>query len=1158
MAPPQKPSRTLRGRNRRALLLSREDLENRLVPAAIGPTVIAAAAPADLPVISPTVTVSPQGGTGSPQGYSPQQIDTAYGFNQLSLGATAANGAGQTIAIVDAYDDPDLVDSTASNFSTSDLAEFDQEFGLPAPPSFVKLNEYGSTTDLPGTDPAGPGASSNWEQEEAMDVEWAHALAPAANIVLVEASTSSFGDLYQAIGTAANLPGVSTVSISWGSSEFAGETYWDSDFTTPAGHQGVTFIAASGDSGTPGLYPAYAPDVLAVGGTALFTDDSGDYQSEDAWASSGGGPSAYETEPAYQDSVQDTGSRTIPDVAFDADRNTGVAVYDSYDNTGSGPWRDMGGTSLGVPAWAAIVALADQARAAAGATTLDGATQTLPALYSLPSADFHDITTGGNGTENAGPGYDEVTGLGTPVANLLVSDLASYGMSDQIVVQIPPASSTTAGSGFGLIVEVESPDGSLVTGASGTLTVSLVGGPAGAELDGTLTASINQGIATFSGLSIDQAGSGYALSISGSGFGSVTTSTFDVTPAAAAAVTIASGPPSSLAAGSAFGLTVDIDDAYGNLTTGYTGDVSLSLTGGPASGALSGTVEVAAYDGVATFSGLTIDQAGSGYAIVVTAAGTSGVTTEPFTVTPAAPAQLVIATAPPATVTAGSDFGLTVLVEDAFGNLETGYTGALSLILSGGPPGAALQGTTTITASGGAALFTGLSLDRAGTGYDLVPIASGLSSTATTPFAVTPAAPAQTVIAAEPPASVVAGTPFGFTVDVEDAYGNLATGYNGAVDLILSGGPAGAALQGTTTVLTHNGVGTFSSLILDRAGTAYDLVPIVPGLSSTVTSPFAVTPAAPDQTVIAAEPPASVVAGTAFGFTVDIEDAYGNLVTGYDGSVGLILSGGPSGAALQGTTSVVASGGVAAFSGLVLDQAGSGYDFVPIAPGLSSAATTPFSVTPAAPRKLAIVAGPPSSVTAGIDFGVTVDVQDAFGNLVPGYGTEVTLGLSGGPAGSDLAGPPAAGAQSGAASFTGLDITQAGWGYTIAASAPGLTGAVWGPFNVTPTVAPQVAMTPQLSANVTSSTPDASGGDVEDASSNLATIPTTGTPYAITITSNGLTPAATSVFRITRPAARGPAPARLEQRIQAVRARRSDALTRLATWPAISSDRDRA
>ena len=119
--------------------------------------------------------------------------------------------------------------------------------------------------------------------------------------------------------------------MSWGGDEVSGENAYDSYFTTPSGHQNVTFLASTGDSGSPGGYPAYSPNVVAVGGTTLNLNANNTYQSETAWSGSGGGQSSYESEPAYQLGVQDSGSRQIPDVAFDADPNTGVAVYDSYD-----------------------------------------------------------------------------------------------------------------------------------------------------------------------------------------------------------------------------------------------------------------------------------------------------------------------------------------------------------------------------------------------------------------------------------------------------------------------------------------------------------------------------------------------------------------------------------------------------------------------------------------------------------------------------------------------------------------------------------------------------------------------------------------------------------------------------------------------------------
>ncbi|HEX4149532.1 MAG TPA: fibronectin type III domain-containing protein, partial [Pirellulales bacterium] len=343
--------------------------------------------------------------TSGPGGMTPAEIKQAYGIT--------GTGANTTIAIVDAYDDPDIA---------NDLTQFDSAFGLANPPSFIKENQNGG-----GSLPAG---NKGWATEIALDVEWAHAIAPAANILLVEANSSSFSDLMTAVNTARNTAGVVAVSMSWGGGEFSGETSYDSDFTTPSGHSGVSFFVSSGDDGAPVSYPAASPNVVSVGGTTLDLSGS-NYGSESAWSGSGGGVSSQESQPAYQKGVvtQSTTARTDPDVAYDADPNTGFPVYDSYNNGTAKPWGQWGGTSDAAPQWAAITAIADSNRLAAGLGTLDGASQTLPALYQLPTSDFHDITSGtttGSPKYSATAGYDLATGRGTPIANLVIAGLSTW------------------------------------------------------------------------------------------------------------------------------------------------------------------------------------------------------------------------------------------------------------------------------------------------------------------------------------------------------------------------------------------------------------------------------------------------------------------------------------------------------------------------------------------------------------------------------------------------------------------------------------------------------------------------------------------------------------------------------------------------------------
>ena len=325
-------------------------------------------------------------------GYTPAQAARAYGFDKTGL-----TGAGQTIAVVTAYNSPTI---------SQDLATFDNTFGLPAP-SLKVVNQTGGA-------PSGP-SDAGWSLETALDVEWAHAIAPQANVLVVQANSAGVGDLTSAIDYARHQPGVSAVSLSFGGAEFPQELRYDSVLTTPLGHTGITFVASSGDSGAGTIWPAVSPNVLSVGGTLLLTGPGGTYTGEIGWPGSGGGVSLYETQPGYQVGVQSTGRRTTPDVAYDAAPQTGFAVYQG------GSWQTVGGTSAGAPQWAGLIALADQQRARLGLGPLN---QAQARLYNLPADDFHDVVFGSNGYL-AGTGYDYVTGLGSPVANRIISDLAA-------------------------------------------------------------------------------------------------------------------------------------------------------------------------------------------------------------------------------------------------------------------------------------------------------------------------------------------------------------------------------------------------------------------------------------------------------------------------------------------------------------------------------------------------------------------------------------------------------------------------------------------------------------------------------------------------------------------------------------------------------------
>ena len=365
-------------------------------------------------------------------------------------------------------------------------------------------------------------------------MEWAHAIAPGANILLVEANSNTNSDLYTAVDYARHATGVVAVSMSWSNGEYSGETSDDSHFTTPAGHAGVTFLAPSGDAGAPPSYPSISPNVVSVGGTSLYLTAQNAYSSEAGWSNSGGGISADETQPAYQTGVvtQSTTLRTNPDVAYDSNPATGFPVYDSYNNGTSTPWGEWGGTSAAVPQWAALVAIADQGRALAGKGSLDGVTQTLPALYGLPAADFHDITTGSSSTwpyYAAGPGYDLVTGRGTPYANQVIPALVSATWAPTSTTLGVSTHSPTYGQSVTITAAV-----SVVPPSTGTPTGGTVTFTAGGTTLGTAPLSAGKATLTTTSLpggldELSAAYSGYGLTFAASSTTGLTSIT--VTPA---------------------------------------------------------------------------------------------------------------------------------------------------------------------------------------------------------------------------------------------------------------------------------------------------------------------------------------------------------------------------------------------------------------------------------------------------------------------------------------------------------------------------------------------------------------------------------------------------------------------------------------------------
>lgn len=372
-----------------------------LVAAAIGTffsTSIYAAAPAVKTTFRQACTVAPVGyahclaiqaintsfrpNAGGPAGYHPADLQSAY-----KLPSSTA-GTGQTVAIVDAYDDPK---------AESDLAVYRSMFGLPACTTangcFKKVNQNGGSTP--------PAGNTGWGQEISLDLDMVSAICPNCHILLVEANSPTFKNLGISVNTAAKL-GANAISNSYGGSESSTEVNIEKTYYT---HPGIAITASAGDSGYGAQSPAAFNTLTAVGGTSLKHASGSRGWSETVWNGTGSGCSAYISKPTWQTDAS-CKNRTIGDVAAVADPNTGVSVYDTYG--AGGGWLVFGGTSVSSPIIASVYALAGNA------------SSVNPGYSYSHTSSLFDVTSGSNGSCGGSylctgkTGYDGPTGNGTP------------------------------------------------------------------------------------------------------------------------------------------------------------------------------------------------------------------------------------------------------------------------------------------------------------------------------------------------------------------------------------------------------------------------------------------------------------------------------------------------------------------------------------------------------------------------------------------------------------------------------------------------------------------------------------------------------------------------------------------------------------------------
>ena len=532
--------------------------------------------------------------------------------------------------------------------------------------------------------------------------------------------------------------------------------------------------------------------------------------------------------------------------------------------------------------------------------------------------------------------------------------------------------------------------------------------------------------------------------------------------------------PGSVAAGAPVPtVRVSALDSSGTLAPAYSGSITVSLGSNPSSGTLTGTLSETAVNGVATFADLRIDKSGTGYTLRAVASGLSDAASQAFDVTatqppPPPPAtQLRFTVQPPQATPAGQTMSaLSVAALDATGAVVTTFSGAITVLIGINPSGGTLSGSSTVNAVSGVATFATLSIDKAGSGYTLQATSSGLTSATSQGFSITATAPppATQLRFTVQPTTTQAGQAISPAIQVTalDASGAVVPSFTGTIAVAIGTNPANGTLSGTRSASAVNGATTFSNLSINNAGTGYTLQATSSGLTATTSSTFNITPAQPPPPPPATQlrftvQPASTQAGQTIAPPVKVSalDASGTLVTSFTGAITVAIGTNPAAATLSGTLTVNATNGVATFSNLSINNAGTGYTLQATSSGLTGATSNAFNVTAPPPppaTQVNFTVQPTSTLPlTTITPAVEVTALDAQGNPVSGFTGTITIAI-----GHDasvlgnavLSGTLSVTAVNGVARFSNLSIDQVGVGYTLRAAATGLTSAGSAAFNI--------------------------------------------------------------------------------------------------------------
>jgi protocatechuate 3,4-dioxygenase beta subunit len=743
------------------------------------------------------------------------------------------------------------------------------------------------------------------------------------------------------------------------------------------------------------------------------------------------------------------------------------------------------------------------------------------------------------------------------------------GTPTQLSFQTQPGNGT-GGNDLSVqpIISILDAGGNIVSSATNSISLAIGNNPAG----GTLSANTNpfnamNGLATFSGVKIDKAGNGYTLVATSAGLASATSSLFNISSGAASKL-VFSLQPGNGTGGTNLSIqpAIAIQDAGGNTVTSATNEITIAIVNNPSSGILSVDANpLSAINGVASFTGVKIDKIGNGYTLIATATGLTNATSNSFNITVGTPYQLAFTTEP-GNGTGGSNISTqpVVTVHDAGGNTVTTAANSISLSIGNNPSGGTLSVTTNpLNATNGIATFSGVNINKAGSGYTLVASAIGLVIATSSPFDISVGTPEKLAFSVQP-GDGSGGNNLSVQPEVviQDAGGNTVASAIADVTIAIGSNPSSGTLSVDNNPLAvTSGTAMFSGVKIDKIGNGYTLVASSFGLTSATSNAFNITAGAPFQLTFSIQP-GNGTGGNNLSVqpVILIQDAGGNVITSATNSITLSIGNNPGSGTLFATTNPLnAVSGVATFSGVKIDKAGTGYTLLASATGLTSATSNAFDIVMGTATRLSFTTQPGNS-TGGISLSVqpVVSIQDDGGNTVTSATNAITIAIGNNPSVGALsvdANPM--NAVSGNANFSGVKIDKAGNGYTLLATAIGLSSATSNAFNISVGPATKLTFTTQpsngfVSTNLSTQpvlTIQDEGGNTVTASTDAITlaigtnpssgtlsastnplnatngvasfsgiqIDKAGTGYTLTANATGLTMATSSAFTISNP-----------------------------------------